>query len=293
VNVSSRTISDSWKRWKATCTTDARRASIRPMEHINRLVRRAAHLTGHELVRRAYYTPIPTDVPRDLWDRESAMPGIVFDYEDQLRLADRLGGHLDGWQPPDGRGMYGAIDARVLYAMIRHLEPRRVVELGSGVSTTIIRQALGRPHEVFDPIPNDRTTADVVRLSATDVPLDVFLSLEADDILFVDTSHTVKTGGDVNRIVLDVLPRLRAGVVVHFHDIFLPYEYPREWIEDKRLYWAEQYLLQAFLIANTQWRVLLALNALARRYPARIASTFHSPNPVAARPGAFWLQRVA
>ncbi len=111
------------------------------------------------------------------------------------------------------------------------------------------------------------------------------------DILFVDTTHTVKIGSDVNFIVLDVLPRLAPGVIVHFHDIFLPFEYPRRWFETDGYLWAEQYLLQAFLAFNTAFEVLVPAQALARDQAERLRRVVPRMDP-AASPGAFWLQRT-
>jgi hypothetical protein len=108
--------------------------------------------------------------------------------------------------------------------------------------------------------------------------------------LFVDTTHTVKIAGDVNRIVLDVLPILAPGVMVHFHDIYLPWEYPREFIVERRFFWAEQDLLQAFLAFNQQFEVLFATHALHRRQAKAVAELV--PETVGATPGALWLRRV-
>jgi len=105
----------------------------------------------------------------------------------------------------------------------------------------------------------------------------------------VDTTHTVKIGSDVNRIILRILPLLAPGVVVHFHDICLPYEYPRYLLEDYALYWAEQYLLQAFLAMNPSFEVLYTTNALCRDRRADVARAG------LAGPGesgsSFWIRR--
>src|SRR5581483_11082477 len=92
----------------------------------------------------------------------------------------------------------------------------------------------------------------------------VITGLGLGDVLFVDTTHTVKTGGDVTRIVLEFLPRLAPGVLVHLHDIFLPYEYPREWVVQERRAYAEQYLLQAFLAFNPTYEVVFPAHAVTR-----------------------------
>ena len=197
------------------------------------------------------------------------------------------------------------MDAELLYAMIRASGPQRVVELGSGYSTLLIALACARnaddgtatAHEVFDPFPRPHILGDALAastltaLSATDVPLEVFATLESGDILFVDTTHTVKLGGDVNHLILDVLPILRPGVIVHFHDIFLPWEYPRQWFQEMHWYWAEQYLLQAFLAYNHDFEVIVPAHALARDHPERLAASIPSFTAGVA-PGSMWIRRA-
>ena len=117
------------------------------------------------------------------------------------------------------------------------------------------------------------------------------IELESNDVLFVDSSHVVKTGSDVNFLILEVLPRLRPGVVVQFHDIFLPYEYPPAWYE-RGMYPTEQYLLHAFLIGNRDYRVVFAAHALVRAERERVSELIPS---LRARdehfPAAFWIER--
>jgi hypothetical protein len=189
--------------------------------------------------------------------------------------------------------------------MLRTLRPRRVVELGSGQSTLVSAQAArenaadGEPLEleVYDPYPGVVTgelpgLARLERLAAQDVPPAAFERLSAGDVLFVDTTHTVKVGGDVNFIVLEVLPRLADGVLVHLHDIFLPYEYPRTWLEDYGLYWSEQYLVQAFLAFNARYEVLVALHALQRERREQMSAVL-TPSALDWPGGAFWIRRTS
>jgi hypothetical protein len=128
-------------------------------------------------------------------------------------------------------------------------------------------------------------------LPAEELPTERFAALGVNDLLIVDTTHTVKMGGDVNHIVLDILPTLGSGVVVHFHDIFLPWEYPRKWAEDYGLYWNEQYLLHAFLSLNDEFEILCALYALVRRRPDKLRELIPSWRDDVV-PGAFWIRRV-
>jgi hypothetical protein len=124
---------------------------------------------------------------------------------------------------------------------------------------------------------------------AQEVAEEVFTALRDGDILFVDTTHTVKIGSDVNRIILRILPLLAPGVIVHFHDICLPYEYPRYLLEDYALYWAEQYLLQAFLSMNPSFEVLYSTDALCRdRRPEAEAVGLAGPSESGS---SFWIRR--
>jgi hypothetical protein len=280
-------------------------------------LKRVVHGFGYTLLRESIYSPIP-DLPAPtspFWARRSDLPGLTLDTEAQLRfLASTLAPHLAEFRPPLARadggdgfyldnGYYGRGDAEVLYAMVRWRRPRRLLELGAGFSTLVSALACGRnaaegyPAELvaIDPAPRRELTGLVgltrlERAGATDVPLARFTALEAHDILFVDTTHTVKLGGDVNYLVLDVLPRLRPGVLVHFHDIYLPYEYPRRLLGGGT-FLSEQYLLQAFLAFNRDYQVVLALHALARDHPRRLAATLPGVTQARHGPSAFWIVR--
>jgi glycosyltransferase involved in cell wall biosynthesis len=278
---------------------------------------RAAERLGLHAVRASYDSPIPQrrTLPPDIFERESPMRAIAWEVDEQLEFfEDALGPYLSEFRPradPDApvgkfrldNQTYDRVDAELLYATVRHFKPRRFVELGSGYSTLVAWEALransleGHAGElsVLDPHPSPHVTsrselaARVSPLAAQDVPEEVVEELEPSDILFVDTSHTVKIGGDVNRIVLDLLPKVAPGVVVHFHDVFLPKDYSRGHLENAH-YWTEQYLLQAFLMYNGEWEVLASAQALARRAPERMGHLIPSFG-VGVSPGAIWLRR--
>jgi hypothetical protein len=103
----------------------------------------------------------------------------------------------------------------------------------------------------------DKNTATVLVNKVQEVPLDPFLALEENDILFIDSSHVVKVGSDVNHLVFEILPRLKKGVWIHFHDIFFPFELPQHWIVDHKKFWNESYLLRAFLMNNDSYEITL------------------------------------
>jgi len=265
-----------------------------------RMLRRGASRVGLHIVPKSFYSAIPdvATLPPGTFERRSPLAGVRLDLDAQLAWArEHLAEPMREFTPPEAP-TYGPVDSIVLYGMLRALRPARVIELGSGASTHVTAAALRANGEgeleVFDPYPGDGVDgiARLHRARAQDVPAATFEALRSGDVLFVDTTHTVKIGSDVNHIVLDVLPRLAPGVVVHFHDIFLPYEYPRRWLEDFGLYWAEQYLLQAFLACNADFEVLLAVTALARDRSEAFAELL--PATVTRRAGAaFWLRRTS
>jgi hypothetical protein len=178
-----------------------------------------------------------------------------------------------------------------------------VLELGAGFSTLVSALACARNREdghdsglvscdpyAISPAPGDAPgLSELRKIGAEDVPLSDYQALGPGDVLFIDSSHTVKVGGDVNHLFLEVLPRLADGVLVHVHDVFLPWHYPRDWIDHNRWYWAEQYLLQAFLAFNSRARVLVAAYAAHRRDPARLGALI--PNyRASAPPLSLWMK---
>jgi len=184
------------------------------------------------------------------------------------------------------------------------LRPERVIEIGSGFSTlcaaTAVRKNLddGFSTELIaiEPFPAEILRAGVPGVSqlitskVQDVSLAFFSTLKAGDILFIDTTHVVKMGGDVNYIYLDILPRFPVGVYVHIHDIALPMEYPRRWINAGH-FWTEQYLLQAFLAFNNAFEVVWAGSYL-HFYHSDLLKKFCSVYDGTDWPGSFWIRRV-
>ncbi|CAB4365460.1 unannotated protein [freshwater metagenome] len=200
--------------------------------------------------------------------------------------------------------VYGDGDATVLTAMLRHFRPSQLIELGCGFSSACTLDAReqyldGAMQITFcDPYPelldslvkdSDRATVTIRTVRTQDVDLDLFASLGDGDVLFIDSTHVAKTGSDVNRIFADILPVLRPGVVIHLHDIFPGFEYPREWVYEHRG-WNEQYVLRSFLQYNDTFEILLWPSLLHRLDPARASAAF--PRCINAG-GSLWLRKVA
>jgi len=123
-------------------------------------------------------------------------------------------------------------------------------------------------------------------------PREAFSSLTSGDILFIDSSHVSCLGSDVNFEIFEILPNLPKGVVVHLHDIFLPFEYPREWVVERRWYWNEQYLLYAFLRMNDAFEVLMPNRYMIRRHSARVSAALPFLGGLAHSGVSFWMQKI-
>lgn len=280
---------------------------------------------GFHLLRHHYYLPIPeaADCDNRFFASSSELVGVELDEDSALALLESAIAptlaefrstfpiHPDPQRPGFHliNGNYMAVDAHVYYGLIRHFAPRRIVEIGSGNSTLVAAAAVaanrrdGRRQAdliAIEPFPGPalRTGLDgagrLVESKVQEVPLGLFEELEAGDILFIDSSHCLRSGGDVQYEYLEILPRLGPGVLVHIHDISLPRPYPRTYFE-RQLYWNEQYLLQAFLAFNSRFEVLWPGALMMERHPDRITTLFpevltmrqHYPD---ATPTAFWMR---
>jgi predicted O-methyltransferase YrrM len=189
---------------------------------------------------------------------------------------------------------FGYVEAQALHAVVRHYKPATIVEVGAGVSTYCMAEAVKRNRSEsghgcnqvsIEPYPSSWLQQAPVKLVARpvqEVPFETFEALERNDLLFIDSSHAVKTGSDTNFLILEVLPRLKPGVVVHFHDIFLPYDYPRDALTSF-IQAQETALLHAFLIGNRAARILFCLSQLHYECPEPLKMVFPEYRQ---RPGA-------
>jgi predicted O-methyltransferase YrrM len=264
---------------------------------------REAQAMGLHVLPIHYSSPVPdTRTLTDrVWERELDAEALGFDEQAAVELLGRLEPHAAelqgyGWENPQ----FHRLDAALYYALVRALEPRRVLEVGGGFSTAVASLAAERNGSTritcVDPAPR----ADVAGLpgleehvaaEVQDVEPERFQRLGAGDILFVDSSHTSRIGSDVNVLVLEILPRLASGVLVHVHDVFLPWEYPRQWVVDQQHFWSEQYLLAAFLMGNADWEVLFPGHFMARRRPADVNRVLGGDESAAAAGSSLWLRR--
>jgi len=240
--------------------------------------RQGAYPLGH------YYSPIPDrdEVLAYIKSRKSLkmeLHGINLNRENQFKL---LNEYVELYkdlpfsekQNPECRYYYDNTwychaDAIFLYSFLRKHEPKRIVEVGSGFSSAVMLDTIDRffpfrpeitiiePHQ--DRLKGllkkgDEDHIRIIDKKIQDVSPEIFSSLESGDFLFIDSSHVVKCGSDLQLLIFDILPLLPSGIFVHFHDVFYPFDYPSEWLEEGR-YWNENYFLRAFLSYNYEWHI--------------------------------------
>lgn len=253
-----------------------------------------------------YYEPLPDfrSITAEQINRRRTFPGIDFKWDEQLTLVNELAAYSDELRELQfdfDNVFFNGFDAAVYYSLIRHLQPERIVEIGGGYSTQIANKALTRHGRgkltCIEPYPEERLNGaklniELITKRVEEIDTDFFSGLKANDILFIDSSHTVKFGSDVCFEFLEVLPSLKPGVWIHVHDIFFPHDYPEEWLIKRRQAWNEQYLLEAFLSFNSRFSVQLANYWICldhRDEAARLWPRAVSPNYGAC---SFWMKRV-
>lgn len=248
---------------------------------------------GLHVTRNHFYEPIPDTRTLDatLWSQPSEMVGVDMKVSQQLAFMNEvIPAYIQECHFPNsppltphefylGNEFFEALDAEILHCLVRHYKPKRIIEIGSGYSTLVSARAAMMNREIdnvpadlicIEPYPNETITrgfpglTTLVQQPLQTVDVSLFEELEPHDILFIDSSHVVKTGSDVVYEYLEILPRLCPGVLVHIHDIFFPDEYPRQWIVGEHRFWNEQYLLQAFLAFNASFEVVWASSYMSR-----------------------------
>jgi predicted O-methyltransferase YrrM/ribosomal protein S21 len=297
-----------------------------------RAFRRVCEAAGFVVARRSdYFNPLPSEfelrktVKR--WNRPSSMTGVHWELSGMKDRLSRLAReYLPEFTalPPYAQlaaGRFGPgfphIDAFVLYAMIRSLKPKRYLEVGSGLSTyycSLARErnaSEGSRMEItcIEPFPFEalHTIRDISlkQVPAQEVPLNVFEELGAADVLFIDSSHTVRVDGEVPYLFLEVLPRLQPGVHIHIHDIPFPFNtpFPAEfWVlTDHKTsnhwpaFFTEAMLIQAFLAFNPQFQIALSCPLLRHFDEPFLRATLPFYQPVSEEPNTFsslWLART-
>lgn len=272
---------------------------------------------GFHVTPNHYYEPIPDirNLSNDVWKRETEMIGIDLNVKKQIEFIDnccpKYKNEYDSFELYKSKGDYqyfvynewfGEIDGDILYCMLRHYKPRTVIEIGSGYSTYLAAYALNKNKIEYDisgelisidPYPNPmlkngfNCISQFIEKKVQDIDFKFFEKLDKNDVLFIDSSHVVKINSDVCYEYLELLPRLKKGVLIHIHDIFLPREYPKEFLINKKYFWNETYLIQAFLMYNDAFRIIWMGNYMKLKYPKKCRKMFRGQ-----KSQSLWIKKV-
>ncbi len=284
--------------------------------HLNRFAFALYHLglrAGIHVVPVHFYNPLTNHLElektRNWWAKASSLPGITIDLDKQAQaLTEVCSPYLAEYRDEGlehqaltraGTSIsgFGPLEGAVLHSVIRTIRPKRIIEVGGGTSTQIARIAAdhNRDDEVelisIEPYPSAalRSTPGVTLIPhpVQSVSPSLFADLEKNDLLFIDSSHVVRPGGDVNHLVLEVMPTLREGVVVHVHDIFLPYDYPQHLL--KHIFAeTETSLLRAFLTFNNRTFIWFCMSLLHYQRPDVLRKLFPSYEPIKLDNNGLW-----
>ncbi len=270
-----------------------------------------------------FYQPIP-DLKelekRNIWDKISKMQGIKFDDKIFIENLEKLSKYAVEcvWSEEKTHNehafyvnnyCFSYSCAAMLHSVIRQNKPKRIIEIGSGHSSKIIRDAIQKnktegffceQYIIIDPyspvvLESFDSNTILIKEPVETIDINLFKSLEKDDILFIDSSHVCKIGSDVNYEILEILPILQQGVFIHFHDIDLPYEYPKTYATKPnfRMFWTESYLLQAFLSFNSAFEVYLPMKYIHGKYQKLYQAFYPNvQNHALWSSSSFWITRI-
>jgi len=266
-----------------------------------------------------FYSPVPSldDVRQNeerIFHTPESVPGIDLNVAEQMEFLGTfkaMSGEMPFQQEKQDHLRYyfnnenfSYFDAIALHGMIRHAKPKRIIEVGSGFSSCVTLDT----NELFfhgkisctfiEPYPDllysllkpgDREQVTIIPSKVQDVPTSTFADLEAGDILFIDSTHVSKIDSDVNHELFRILPALAPGVFIHFHDIFYPFEYPKQWLYDGRS-WNENYLLRAFLQYNSAFKIVFFNDWFARLNNDLLKTQM--PDALKNTGGSIWLKKL-
>jgi len=268
-----------------------------------------------------FYSPIPSiddikKVEEEIWGRSTtnSLPGLNLNIDKQLKLFEEFKLYYKDLPFTAQKNnklryyfenpAYSYSDAIFLYCMIRKVKPEQIIEIGSGYSSCVMMDT----NEIFfkneikmtfiDPYPdllislmreNDKIKYTIIPERLQNCELEKFSILQENDILFVDSTHVSKIHSDVNLIFFEILPRLKKGVYIHFHDIFYPFEYPKEWIYEGRAF-NESYILRAFLQYNNDFKIIFFNTFLEYFFKDKFGSEM--PLCLKNPGGSIWIKKI-
>lgn len=261
-----------------------------------------------------YYDPL-FDHSHTIFDTERKLNGIDYNIQWQINLLREFSFWEELKMLPREKtdktefyffnGTYPPWDSEFLYSIIRFKKPKRIIEIGSGNSTLMARRAIEKnkeddikyhcEHICIEPYEAswlESTWTQVLRTTLETIDISLFKELEKDDILFIDSSHIIRPGWDLLREYLEILPLLNPWVLIHIHDIFTPFEYPRQWLQDWISFWNEQYIVEAFLSHNKDFKIICMMNYLYKIKRQELEKCFPILEEKPQNPWSLWLEKI-
>ncbi len=260
-----------------------------------------------------FYSPLvnPSEIKTNLLDKKRELPGITFSLELIFRFIEKLRNYSTelNWMSRNQEGQvtwhetYTTFDSSILYCALRHLKPKRFIEVGCGsssvVSSEAIRKNRAEGHQCdvtfIEPYPGPRLSGvnlagELMVKRIEDVPLDYFETLSENDILFIDTSHVIKCQNDVEYELLHILPSLKSGVYIHIHDIYTPYDQPEDWLLGRYAPGGsnEQYAVECLLSGGGNYEIVAPLFMLGKDYFGEVKEFLGKTRD---RGQAFWIRK--
>ena len=254
-----------------------------------------------------FYSPIPEThrLNPKVFDKIFECVGIDWNLDKQLNYLQEVFPHYyEEYTPTLNTGL-SMVDSFILYSMIRKKRPKIIIEVGGGDTTKIIIAALKRNKKEgydynfysIDPYPPDYLREieedgfELLERKVQEVDLSLLITA---DLLFIDSSHVCKIGSDVNFEILEVIPKLKKRAVVHWHDIMIPTNYWKEWIDHGNKFWNESYMVHSFMLFNSSFKVIWASRYMQLNHPKELSkqfSYFH-PEDMEQQNTSFWIERI-
>lgn len=271
---------------------------------------------GLNLTVHHYYSPIPdiketSKLFNKLQESSKNIEGLTLSINEHIIFIEKVSGYIDEFYRSDDENIlnnnsFRSVDAEIFYSIIRHNKPGKIIEIGGGVSSKIIVKALKLNRSenfkcnylCIEPFPTKELIkslngfGELIVEKIENIDVSVFENLGEKDILFIDSSHVVKPFNDVYFEFFKILPKIKKGVFVHFHDIYLPAEYPLKNIAKHHYFWNEQYLLHSFLLCNDSFKIIWGGSFAHLNSPELLERYFKSYDKQKEWPGSFWLEKI-
>ena len=232
-----------------------------------------------------YYEPLFNfDNLKKKLNEKRNLPGVKFDVDEQVKSLSQFNYNeeLKNLSFNFNNKFFEAGDAEIYYQTIRYFKPKKIIEIGSGHSSLLAKQAIKNNKKIdnvttkltcIEPYENrwlEENDIHVIREKVEEIDIKIFSDLNKNDILFIDSSHVIKPQGDIIKIFLEILPKLKPGVIIHIHDIFSPRDYPENWLKVENRFFNEQYLLEGILDNSSKYKIMLSLNLLKHDFYSEI-----------------------